>query len=88
MTIVVACAGRAAATAQAPVTGVVMVVASRLDGIALDPLCAQRATTIMLVRATADLSTERDMPYPGRLASCRAARRTVHKWTELIIGLR
>jgi hypothetical protein len=44
-----------------------MVAAFRPDGIALDRPCVLRATTIMLIRATADLSTERDM----RLASMR-----------------
>jgi hypothetical protein len=73
MTIVVAFAGRAAAMATALVTEAAMVAAFRPDGIALDRLCVLRATTIMLIRATADLSTERDMPIRAPSLQCRAA---------------
>jgi hypothetical protein len=69
MTIAVASAGRAAATAQAPVTAVVMVVASRLDGTALDPLCALRATTFTPVPVTVGRSAteRRTEPAPAGL---------------------
>jgi hypothetical protein len=59
MIIVVASAGHVG-TATAPVTAVVVVVtmavAFRRVGIVPDQLCALRATTIMLIRVTVDLS--------------------------------
>ena len=90
MTIVAASAGRAA-TATALVTVAAMVAAFRPDGIALDRPCVLRATTIMLIRATADLSTERDMPIraaslmPGGPFSLREAGATA---SMIIISLR
>jgi hypothetical protein len=70
--------------ATALVTVAAMVAAFRPDGIALDRLCVLRATTIMLIRATADLSTERDMPIRAASLQCRAAlsfrlRRAMHR---------